>query len=364
MHSLIRRAWVEIDLGALLRNAAAVAGQAGVPMLPMVKADAYGLGAVRIARALDRLEPWGFGVATIAEGEELRRAGITRPILILTPILMGDFDAAARANMTPALSNAEAIERWGDLRRPWHLAIDTGMSRAGVPWDHVGELREVLKRCLPEGAFTHFHSAEKNDGSRALQERRFDHAIAELPVEPRMLHAENSPAVQHGGLSRWSIVRPGVFLYGVTAGENPKIAPQPVVALRARIVDLRTIAAGESVSYGATYRAEGARRIATLSIGYADGYRRVLGNRASVLVRGKRAPVVGVVTMDMTMIDVTDIDCAVGDVATLIGADGGDALTVNEVAGFGELSPYEVLTSLRGRLPRRYVNTGEAEDRA
>jgi alanine racemase len=128
-----------------------------------------------------------------------------------------------------------------------------------------------------------------------------------------------------------------------------------VVLVRARVVDLRTIDDGETVSYGATYRAEGRRRIATLGIGYADGYRRILGNHAVALVGGRRAPVVGVVTMDMTMLDVTDVPCNVGDVATLMGADGSDRITVADVARFGDLSPYEVLTGLRGRLPRRYV---------
>ena len=364
MHSLNRRAWVDVDLGALLHNAATVSARAGVPMLPMVKADAYGLGAVRVARTLERLEPWGYGVATVAEGEELRRAGIARPIIIFTPLLVGDFDAAARANLTPTLGTREAIERWGDTRRPWHLSIDTGMSRAGVPWNCVSEMRDVIKRCIPQGAMTHFHSAEANDGSRELQERRFDQAIAELPVEPELLHAENSPAVQHGGLSRWSLVRPGVFLYGVTAGESPAITPRPVVSLRARVVDLRTIDAGESVSYGATYRATAPTRVATLAIGYADGYRRALGNRASVLVHGRRAPVIGVVTMDMTMVDVTNVECGVGDIVTLIGKDGDDELTVNEVAAFAGLSPYEVLTGLRGRLAHRYVNGDEPEGEA
>jgi alanine racemase len=131
-----------------------------------------------------------------------------------------------------------------------------------------------------------------------------------------------------------------------------------VASVRARIVETRFIDAGESVSYGASFRAPNRRRIATLTIGYADGYRRVLGNRAQVLIGGRRAPVVGVVTMDMTMVDVTDVPCEVGDVATLIGSDGDDTIDVNEIARVGELSPYEVLTGLRGRLPRRYIESG------
>jgi alanine racemase len=351
----MRRAWVDIDLGALLRNGAAVAAQAGVPLLPMVKADAYGLGAVRVARTLERLDPWGFGVATIAEGEELRRSAITRPIVVFTPLLVEDFDAAVRANLTPTLGNSETVERWRETRRPWHLAIDTGMSRAGVQWDEVKTISDAARSFPPEGAFTHFHSAERNDASRLLQEQRFAQALADLPTRPPMVHAENSPAVEHRGASPHSVVRPGVFLYGVGSGNAPRIIAEPVVALRARIIDLRTIADGETVSYGGTYVAKGSRRIATLGVGYADGYRRVFGNRAAVLLRGRRVPIAGVVTMDMTMVDVTDLPCNIGDVATLLGSDGEERIDLAELAAIGELSPYELLTGLRGRLPRRYM---------
>lgn len=359
MHSLMRRAWVDIDLGALLRNGSLVARQAGVPILPMVKADAYGLGAVRVARTLERLDPWGFGIATIAEGEELRRAGIKRPIVVFTPLLEGDFDGAIRADLTPSLGDRSSILRWQTTGRPWQLAIDTGMNRAGIQWNEIESLCDVVATNAPQGAFTHFHSADRADATRDTQEERFATAIARLPARPAMLHAENSPAAEHWGPSKWNVARPGIFLYGVGSGTSAKITPEPVAAMRARVVDVRTIASGETVSYGGTYRAPSERRIATLAVGYADGYRRVLGNRASVLVHGQRAPVAGVVTMDMTMIDVTDLHadrpCAVGDVATLIGSDGDDHIDVGEVAEIGELSPYEVLTGLRGRLPRRYL---------
>ncbi|MEP6493076.1 MAG: alanine racemase [bacterium] len=351
----MRRAWVDIDLGALLRNGATLAARAGVPLLPMVKADAYGLGAVRVARTLERLGPWGFGVATIAEGEELRRAGITRPIIVFTPLLDSDFDGAQRAHLTPSFGDSASILRWAETARPWHLAIDSGMNRAGIPWCSIDRVLDAVTVSPPQGAFTHFHSADRNDATRDTQEERFASAIARLPERPAMLHAENSSAIEYRGPSKWDIARPGIFLYGVGSGTSPQIQPAPVVAMRARVVDLRTIPSGETVSYGGTYRADAERRIATLAVGYADGYRRVLGNRASVLVGGKRAPVVGVVTMDMTMVDVTGVPCEIGDVATLIGADGDDHIDVRELADVGELSPYEILTGLRGRLPRRYL---------
>ena len=355
--SLARRAWVDIDLGAVRRNAATIAARAGVPILPMVKADAYGLGAVRVARALEPDEPWGYGVATVTEGEELRRAGITRPIIVFTPVLAEDLDGAERAKLTPALATAATIKRWTPTQLPWHLDIDTGMNRAGLRWDEVKSLEDLISAYPPDGVFTHYHSAEILNGTMEDQTARFEQALAALPVKPRWIHAENSPAIERCGRSRWSFARPGVFLYGVNNLEPSDIQAEPVVALRARIVELRSTRDGETVSYDGTWTSRGRRRIATVPVGYADGYRRILSNQGMGLLRGKRIPVVGNVTMDMTMLDVTDVPCEIGDVVTLIGADGGDAITVVEIGKLGHFSPYEVLTSLRSRLPRHYYTS-------
>ena len=353
-HAGDARAWLEVDLAALRRNAAAIARRAGVPLLPMVKADAYGLGAIPAVRCLEPLEPWGYGVATVPEGEELRAAGVARPVLVFTPLLPADFANARRARLTPVLGDPAVIAAWLDgAGGAWHLGIDTGMSRAGVRWDDLAAVRSLVERSRPEGACTHFHSAQAGDDSRDEQERRFDDAVRALGVDDVLLHAENSAAVERRSPSRRSLVRPGIFLYGVGCGRG-ELRPEPVVALRARVVELRTVAAGETVSYDATWRASGARRVATLAVGYADGYRRALSNRGAALIHGARAPVLGRVTMDMTMVDVTDVSCALGDVATLLGRDGGELLEVADVARAGDLSPYEVLTALRARLPRRY----------
>lgn len=353
------RAWVDIDLGALRRNGVAIATRAGVPIVPMVKADGYGLGAVRVARVLEELDPWGFGVATVREGDELRRVGIARPIIVFTPVLPTELDAVRRASLRPALESREAIQRWSVTREPWHLSIDTGMGRAGVRWTDVAELRDLLELSPPEGAFTHFHSAEIDDESRAVQEQRFEDAIAALPFRPMLLHTDNGAAVARSHGSRWDLVRPGIFLYGVGSGPGALANPEPVVTLRARIVAMRWLEDGETVSYLATYRAAGRRRIATLPLGYGDGYRRSLSNRATVIVNGRRAPVAGLVTMDMTMVDVTDVPCEIGDVVTLIGRDGDEVIRVEELAEASGLSPYELLTGLRQRLPRRYVEIGD-----
>ena len=353
------RAWVEIDLGALVRNGERFARAACVPLLPMVKADAYGIGAVRAASALLSLEPWGFGVATIEEGDELRRAGIELPILVFNPLLPDQFDAARRMQLRPVLGDARSIERWHSIggALPWHLMIDTGMSRAGVPWREIASVADAVKAAPPEGACTHFHSSQLPDGSREEQERRFRQAVSQLPVKIEMLHADNSGAVEHRSPSPFSIARPGIFLYGVGSGHDATIEPEPVVAMRGRIVEIRVVQEGDTVGYDASWRAPRAGRIATVSLGYADGFRRALGNKAHGLLHGHRVPVVGFVTMDMTMVDVTDRRCEVGDVVTLIGRDGKESLTVADVAAVGGFSPYELLTGLRQRLPRVYVGT-------
>lgn len=349
------RAWVEVDLDAIRRNARVAAAYAGVPILPMVKADAYGLGAVRVAKALEAVGPWGFGVATVAEGEQLRASGIALPILVFTPLLEEELERAVRARLTPTLATLSAIEQWGPTGRPWHLAIDTGMSRQGVRWDELDALRAALTHHPPEGAFTHFHSADKDDDSLDIQEHRFRTAVASLPGRPRLLHASNSAAIARRDQSQYDLARPGIFLYGGGTGAGAAIEPEPVARLRAPVVEIREVRDGETVSYGATWRADGPRRIATLAVGYADGYRRSLGSRAFALINGHRAPVAGVVTMDMTMIDVTGAPCAVGDVATLLGREGDDAIPVDELATLAGTISYELLVSLRLRAERVYL---------
>ncbi len=183
-------------------------------------------------------------------------------------------------------------------------------------------------------------------------------ALAAMPARPALVHVENSAGLEHGGASAYDLVRPGVFLYGVDSGGT--LVESPVVAMRARVVDLREIADGETVSYGASWRARGRRRIATLAVGYADGYRRSLSNRGTVLLHGRPARVAGLVTMDMTMVDVTNVPCEVGDVATLLGTDGAATLTVQAVARTAEMSPYELLTGLRGRLPHLFLQPASA----
>jgi alanine racemase len=356
MKQTIARALVEIDLGALQRNGAAVARRAGVPLLPMIKADAYGLGAKGALRALEVLEPWGYGVATVSEGEELRDLGVSRSVVVFTPLLHGELARARAARLTPTLGFPREIEAWLKAGGgAWHLAIDTGMSRAGIPWREINDIAQLAALAPPEGAFTHFHSAELSDGTMEAQEKRFREAVSRLPSRPRLLHADNSAAIARKGRSAWDLVRPGIVLYGVGSGSTAAIQPEPVVHLRAPIVEIRNLEAGDTVSYDATLRVERAARIATLSVGYADGYPRSLSQVGSVLVGDTLAPIAGTVTMDMTMIDVTTVKCEVGDVVTLIGRSGNTVLTVERVADAASMSPYELLTGLRSRVEKTYT---------
>ncbi len=354
----VPRAWVEVDLDALVRNARALERHARTRLLPMVKADAYGLGAVPVAGALEKLDPIAFGVSSIVEGEELRGAGFTRPVVVFTPTLPRDLERLRQAGLTPSLASNEGIQCWRSLGGgAWHLAIETGMHRAGLDWQAIASLHDAIRDCPPEGAFTHFHSAELDNGSLEEQERRFRAAVDALPVRPKLLHTENSAAIVRRHPSPWDCIRPGVFLFGVGSGATAALQPEPVVHLRAQIVEIREIAAGDSVSYDATWTAAGPRTIATIAVGYGDGYRRHLSNVGRAIVRDAIAPVAGIVTMDMTMLDVTGIPAAEGDVVTLLGREGDHVFSAETVADWGRMSAYELLAGLRQRLQRVY--TGE-----
>ena len=350
------RAWIDVDLGALVENARTVARIAGAKLLPVVKANAYGLGAVAVARALEQVDPWGYGVATIEEGAELRAAGITRPILVFMPTRAQLFDQYDLHQLTPALGDAGSILEWTTRgERPFHVEIDTGMGRAGVRWDEVDELGEAVDTPAFEGCFTHFHSADRNDGSAELQLEQFLAAVKRLSRRPALLHAANSAAALRGTGFAFDLVRPGVFLFGGSPGEAFE-QPRPVVSVRARVLSVRRVRKGESVSYNASWVAPRDTVIATLGIGYADGVRREVGVRggAQVLLRGKRCPIVGVVQMDMTLVETGAIEVQVGDIATIVGEEAKQRITLNEFAAWSDALPHEFLAGLGQRLPRVY----------
>ncbi|HEU4763547.1 MAG TPA: alanine racemase [Gemmatimonadales bacterium] len=348
------RVWVEIDRSALLANARTIAASAGVPLCPMIKADAYGLGAVEVARTLEAIGPWGFGVATLDEAEALRRAGISRPIVVFTPLAPSQVERTLALGLRPLLCDLEGMRAW--LARgahPFHLGVDTGMGRVGFHWTDPALVAEAgrLVGDAPgwEGIATHFHSADSDAEATAAQWRRFEDVIGALPRRPAMVHAANSAGALRGRMYAGDLVRPGIFLYGGPVGEWAP-APRPVAALKARVVAVRQLAAGETVSYGATWRAPAATTIATLALGYADGMHRSGAGRARVELHGRPIPVVGRITMDLTMVAVPDGRVQVGDVATVFG---GAVSLAEHAAALGTIS-YEVLTSMSARVVRSY----------
>lgn len=351
---LPERVWVDIDRPALVANARTVAAAARVPLLPMVKANAYGLGAVEVARALEAVDPWGYGVATLEEGAELRRAGVSRPVIVFTPLLPGQVARYGELALRPLICDLPALDAWiAAGERPFHLGVDTGMGRVGFHWNEgalLGAVPERLKGATGwEGIATHFHSADVDPVATREQWTRFEQVIRAMPRRPAMVHAANSAAALQGGAWVGDLVRPGIFLYGGSAGALVP-EPRPVAAMRARVVAVRKVGAGESVSYGATWRATAATTIATLAVGYGDGLLRSGAGRARVELNGAVVPVVGRITMDLTMVAVAAGSARVGDVATIFG--GGVSLAAHAEA-LGTIS-YEVLTAMSPRVERRY----------
>jgi alanine racemase len=354
------RAWVDVDLDALVANARTLAAWCDSRLLPMVKANGYGLGAVRVARALESLDPWGYGVATVEEGLVLRDAGLGRPILVVSPLTPDALEPTFAAGFRPAIGDSGTLRGWlAHSQAPFHLEIDTGMSRGGIRWTDADTISAAARALAAapgwEGAFTHFHSADTDESSIVRQWERFQAVLARLPCRPPLVHAANSAAALYGRAYAADLARPGIFLYGGEARAGGP-APRPVAALRARVVAVRAVAAGESVSYGATWTADRATTIATLGIGYADGLPRASERHRSwpartVELRGRVVPLVGRVTMDLCMAAVDDGEVSVGDVATIFGG----LVTLDEYAKSVGTISYELLTSLGSRLPRRYA---------
>jgi alanine racemase len=349
------RAWVDVDLAALVANARTVAAISGSRLLPMVKANGYGLGAVEVARALEAVDPWGFGVASVDEAESLRSARITRPILVVTPLLPREIEHYLELDLRPSIGDPSALDAWtARSERPFHLEIDTGMSRAGVRWDDhaaLNRLRSSLAVATGwEGAFTHFLDAESDMAATERQWTRFQETLSALPRHPALLHAANSAAALRGKCFAADLVRPGIFLYGGAAGSAK---PRPVAALRARVIATRSIAAGDTVGYEGTWRASRSCIVATISVGYADGLPRSPGVQTSVPreieLKGKLTPVVGRVTMDMCMV-MAEQDVAIGEVATVYGG----MISIDRQAEAAGTISYELLTRLGPRVARRY----------
>jgi len=369
-----RPTWAEIDLAALAHNLRVIREQAGREMKVMaaVKADAYGHGAVACARALEAEGVDWFGVALPEEGTELRAAGITRPILCLGGFWEGQQNACLQQNLTPVVFRTDMIESLNRAAQDLgviadiHLKIDTGMGRLGLVPDLLNAFCDVLAR-LPnirvDGLMTHLASADdpaQEDFTRA-QLARFQDAIATLQgrgIKPGFIHSANSAATFAPGVAG-NMVRPGATLYGLSRDVLRRDVPPPplqaVMSLRSRIMLLKKVAAGEKLGYGGTFETQRESVIGTLPIGYDDGYRRALSNRGRVIVRGRFAPVVGRISMDLTLIDVSDVpDIALGDEVVLMGRAGELLIAPEDLAELAATISYEITCGISARVPRVY----------
>ena len=372
------RTWAEVSLSALGENFHAVQKHVGkdVTICAVVKADGYGHGAVESALALEATGAQWLGVTDAAEGLALRGAGVTGRILLMTGIWKGEESGIVAQNLTPTIWepwHIETLERAARKREqvlPVHLKLDTGMNRLGAPrdaWPHLCEMLSACKHLSLEGVSTHFASAEVLDAEDAVRQMKlFEEGLAVLQrygLRPRLVHMGNSAAMSARPDTWKTMVRPGIALYGYSlaftrGGEPAAVAElplRPVLSWKTRVLTVKEVAAGQAVGYMGTFVTKERSRIAVLPVGYADGYPRLLSNRARVIVGGEYAPVVGRVSMDLTIIDVTHIRAvAVGDEVVLIGQSAGKSVDAVELARLCESVPYEILCGLSQRVPRVY----------
>jgi alanine racemase len=334
----------------------------------MVKADGYGLGMEDVVTTLASEDPWGFGVATVEEGLRLRSTGVTTPVIIFSPVPPGSYDSAVAHDLTLTVSDlysverlAAAAERTGHIGR-FHVEIDTGMGRSGFDWRRVAVWGAALAdrtsaTAVWEGCYTHFYSADlEDDATTAAQWKEFTEAVEQLkPEEGNLIHACNGAAAMRYPSFAAGAVRPGIFLYGGRIGGGVAV-PEEVARVRARVTLIRDVPVATTLGYGATYRSSGDERWATLGIGYGDGFPRILGNRGSALLFGRRVPIIGRISMGMTVVDITGDDrVGVGDTATLIGTDGDVSITLDDVAHLAGTISYEILTGFTARMPRVWI---------
>lgn len=345
----------------------------GVQMVAVIKTDAYGHGAVRIAKLVEPYPYiWGFAVAAVSEGLELRAAGITKPILILGYTFEEDYEAMIQNGIRPAVFTERMAEAFDAAaarigkRAPIHIAVDTGMSRIGFA-DTAESILTVKKisgmgHLSIEGVFTHFARADETDKQTAMRQMHrftdFCDAMEASGVRGFLRHCSNSAGILELPMANMDMVRAGITIYGIYPSDevSREIPLAPVMELKSHVVYIKMIEPGTAISYGGTFVAEHPMRIATIPVGYGDGYPRSLSNCGYVLIRGKKAPILGRVCMDQFMVDVTDIEAELLDEVTLLGRDGDAEITVDELGALSNRFPYEFVCDIGKRVPRVYLN--------
>jgi len=363
----LRPAWTEIDLGRLRRNVRLIRQDllAHVRLLAVVKDEAYGHGALEVARVAVEEGAWGFGLSTLEEAMNLRDGGITAPLLLLGERREAELTVCVNEPHTVRALAKIAADR--GRRAPVHVKVHTGMSRYGVRWDEALPLIEqvaVAESLRLEGVMTHFAQSDEVDKTFAnVQLARFNgvlEGMAAQNIAAELRHTCNSGGLLDLPHAHLDMVRPGILLYGVFPSQSCRTIAgiEPVMSVKARIAAIQTVKPGEVVGYGMRYTAATQRRIAILPIGYGDGFPRVR-NEGCALIHGRRAPLVGGIAMDALMVDITDIPQAqMWDEAVLMGRQGEDEITVRDIAKLKNSVTYDVLTNWRLRLRRKAVNGG------
>ena len=367
--------YLTIDLDRIAANFKAIQEKAGVPVMAIIKADAYGHGAIQVARQLQDSCLF-FGVSSMLEALELRNAGIQTPILILGQIPPAAFSVAIREGIRPtifryedAVALSETAVEMG-MEAPFHFAVDTGMSRIGFQATEedadICAKIAALPGLITEGLFSHFATADCEDltKSKAQAERfeAFDKMLQERGVQVKIRHMDNSAGIMNFH-KHYDLVRAGIVTYGMYPSNEVKFEDlplQPALSWSSRVTCVKTLPVGREISYGGTYVTTKPTVVATIPVGYADGYRRSLSGKFYVLIHGQKAPILGRICMDQMMVDVTDIpDVAVGDKVVLVGADGENTITMEEISAAADTFNYEFVCGISRRVPRYYCKNGE-----
>lgn len=377
-----RPTWAEVSLAALRQNFRAVVKHtgAGVTVCAVVKADAYGHGAVECSHALEAEGAKWLGVTSLDEAIPLREAGIESRILLMTGFWRGEESEIVRLRLTPTvwepwhIESLENAAAHGAVRQAVHLKVDTGMGRLGVSLDELPAMLKTLSTAphlVLEGLSTHLASSEIMDApSVAEQEHRFEEAqrmVRAVGFNPSLVHMANTSALISRRETWNNMVRPGIALYGYylpfqragreVSGGTLRLPVKPVLTWKTRILSMRNFAADQALGYGGTYVTKAPAHVAVLPVGYADGYNRQLSNRGRVIVRDHYAPIIGSISMDLTLVDVTGIPgIAVGDEVILLGTSDGLSVDTLEHARLANSSPYEILCNISKRVPRKYGN--------
>lgn len=372
--------WIDIDLKAIEHNwkelsklaAANMAHNAGI--MAVIKADAYGHGMIQVAQTLSDLECKFFGVSNVLEGLALREAGFKQKILLFESTLAEDANAIITGQLTPTVCNLKLANRLDDfgkamnLEIPIHIKIDTGMGRLGVSEDEalgfVLEIQKKFKFLKLEGIYTHFPVAESDRDFTFAQMRRFRDIVFTLEnhfITFTYVHAANSMGLGDYKSELFNLARPGLKLYGLYPNEESKgkVHLKPVMSVKSRIIYVKTIKKGQGISYGHTFKAKEDTTIAVLPIGYSNGYLRSLSNKAFALIGGMRCPVVGRVTMDQIIVDISTVAMSghlphIGHEAVLIGHQKDQSISCDELANWAGTISYEIVCALGNRLPRAY----------